>query len=221
MSSFAFAGLGSRLYLQTLNPASAPVPKTISGISRTNPVVVSAAAHGVLDGMLVTLSGVTGMPEISGTYYASNVSAGSLSLVSLDGQPVNASNFGTYVSGGTLTAMSYLPVTEARKLNFADAQTPEIDVTTLASSSKEYLIGLQDAGEFSMEMNYVPFDPAMLEMRQAKSDARVRAMRIDFPDGSTFAFRGFVKAVPFQTDYQSAVTGSATIKMTGVTLWMP
>ncbi len=221
MSSNAFAGLGSRLYIQQLSPASAPATKAISAISKAAPGVVTANVHGLLDGMLVTISGVTGMNDINGTYYVINAATNSFSLMTLDGVPVNTSSFIAYAGGGTVTPIAYLPVPEARSLHFADAASPEIDVTTMVSTSKEYLLGLQDAGEFSFEMNYVPFDAATVELRQAKADALVRALRIDFHDGSTFACRAFVKSVPFQTDYQTAVTGSATLKITGVTLWLP
>ncbi len=225
MSSNAFAGLGSRLYIQQLSPATPPNGKAISGITKATPGVVTAAGHGLLDGMLVTVSGVAGsagsMADINGSYYAVNITANSFSLMTLDGVPVNTSTLAPYTSGGMVTPTAYLPVPEARSLHFADTASAEIDVTTMLSTSKEYLLGLQDAGEFSFEMNYVPFDPATVELRQAKADAQVRGLRIDFHDGSTFACRAFVKTVPFQTDYQTAVTGSATVKITGVTLWLP
>lgn len=228
MSSNAFAGLGSRLYLQQLTPATPPAAKAISAISKANPAVITANGHGLLDGMLVTIAGITGSPgspgsmaDLNGSYYAVNVTTNTFSLVTLDGSPVSSANLTAYTTGGNVTPQAYLPVPEARSLHFADAASAEIDVTTLLSTSKEYLLGLQDAGEFSFEMNYVPFDPATIELRQAKADAQVRGLRIDFHDGSTFACRAFVKTLPFQTDYQTAVTGSATLKITGVTLWMP
>ena len=221
MTTNAFAGLGSKLYLQQISPATTPASRSITGITKANTAVITSAAHGLVDGMQVSISGVVGMVEINGSFMTANVTATTFSLVTLDGAVVNSSNFGAYVSGGSVMPVSYLPITEARNIHFSDAQTPEIDVTTLNSTSKEYLVGLQDAGEFSLEMNYVPFDPAIVEMRAAKLDAKVRAFRIDFPDGSVFAFRGFIRSVPFQTDYQSAMSGSATVKITGATVWMP
>jgi hypothetical protein len=221
MTTNAFAGLGSKLYVQQLTPSIAPTAKTITAITKANPAVVTSAAHGLLDGMVVTIAGVTGMTEINGTYYLTGVTANTFSLLTLDGVQVNSTAFTTYASGGTATSLAYIAVPEARSLNFADAQTPEIDVTTLISTSKEYLLGLQDAGEFSFELNYVPFDASIVEMRLAKADAKLRAFRIDFQDGSSFAFRAFVKAVPYQTDYQSAMSGSCTLKVTGATVWMP
>ena len=221
MTTNAFAGLGSRLYIQQLNPTSAPTARNITAITKANPAVVTSTAHGLTDGQVVTIAGVVGMTEINGTFYVSGSTTNTFNLVTLDGVTVNSSSYTTYTSGGTATPKAYLAVPEARSLNFADAQTPEIDVTTLISTSKEYLLGLQDAGEFSFELNYVPFDAAIVELRIAKADALKRAFKVDFPDGSTFALQGFVKAVPLQTDYQSAVSGSCTIKVTGATVWMP
>ncbi len=224
MSSNAFAGLGSRLFIQQLNPATPPTAKPISAISKAAPGVFTVANHGLADGMLVSITGLataTGIADANGSAYVVNAGLNTFSLLTLDGAPVNTSALTTYGSGASVTPVLYLPVPEARSLHFADAASPEIDVTTMVSTSKEYLLGLQDAGEFSFEMNYVPFDAATVELRQAKADALARALRIDFHDGSTFACRAFVKSVPFQTDYQSAVTGSATLKITGVTVWLP
>ena len=161
------------------------------------------------------------MNDINGTYYAAGVTANTFSLITFEGVTVNSTAYTTYTNGGNVIPKAYLAAPEIRTLNFADAQSPEIDVTTLLSTSKEYLLGLQDAGEFSFEMNYVPFDAAIVEMRLAKADALVRSVIIDFQEGSTFAFRGYIKAVPFQTDYQTAVSGSATLKITGVPIWLP
>lgn len=221
MTTNAFAGLNSRVYIEQRTPLIAPAAKLITAITKANPGVITSTAHGLLDGMIVTIAAVVGMTEINGTYYVASATANTFSLITFDGVDLNTTAFTTYSSGGTATPKAYLAAPETRTINFADAQTPEIDVTTLISTSKEYLLGLQDAGEFSLEMNYVPFDAAIVEMRLAKADALVRSMRIDFQDDSTFAFRGFVKAVPYQTDYQSAVSGSVTFKLTGVTIWMP
>ncbi len=221
MTTNAFAGLGSKLYLQQKTPRVAPTARNITAITKANPGVITSNAHGLMDGQVVTIAAVGGMTEINGTYYVAGATTNTFTLVSLDGVPVNSTSFTTYTSGGTATPLAYLPVSEARTINAADAQTPEIDVTTLLSTSREYLLGLQDAGEFSFEMNYVPFDPAIVELRQAKADALKRAFYIEFPEGSVYAFQGFVKAVPFQTDYQSAMSGSCTLKVTGATVWMP
>ena len=221
MTTNAFTGLGSRITIEQRTPSIAPAAKAITAISKTNPAIITSTAHGLRDGMLVTIAGVGDMTEINGTYYVAGVTANTFILITFEGVTVNSTAFSNYATGGTVTPKAYLAAPEIRTLNFADAQTPEIDVTTLVSTSKEYLLGLQDAGEFSFEMNYVPFDPATVEMRLAKADALVRSFIIDFPNDATFAFRGFVKAVPFQTDYQTAVSGSATIKITGTTIWLP
>ena len=221
MTTNAFAGLGSRITIEQRTPLIAPPTKTITAITKANPAVITSNAHGLRDGMIITIAGVIGMNDINGIYYAAGVTANTFSLITFEGVTVNSTAYTTYTNGGNVIPKAYLAAPEIRTLNFADAQSPEIDVTTLLSTSKEYLLGLQDAGEFSFEMNYVPFDAATVEMRLAKADAQVRSVIIDFQDGSTFAFRGFVKAVPFQTDYQTAVSGSATLKITGVPIWLP
>lgn len=84
--------------------------KTVTAITKAAPPVLSVASHGVPEGWRVALTNILGMtelnaandpaekpPEAADYYTASVVTSGSISL---DG--VDATGFGTYVSGGIL-----------------------------------------------------------------------------------------------------------------------
>ena len=95
---------------------------TITAITKTNPAVVTVAGISptntltLVNGMTVTISRVVGMTQVNtNRYIVGNltiVGGGptyTFSLYDLFGNPVDATAFGTYVSGGIVNQISYPP----------------------------------------------------------------------------------------------------------------
>lgn len=80
---------------------------TITGITKANPAVVTATAHGFATGDTVTISAVVGMTQVNtNRYIITVIDANSFSLSDLFGNPVDSTAFGTYVSGGIANLIS-------------------------------------------------------------------------------------------------------------------
>lgn len=85
-------------------------PKTITGITKANPGVVTSAGHGFSNGDSVLISEVSGMTEVNGfSFTIANVTANTFEL------GVDTSSYGTYISGGyvrkkvsTISGLSHL-----------------------------------------------------------------------------------------------------------------
>lgn len=78
---------------------------TVTGATKTNPVVITAAAHGLVDGDAFSLSDVAGMTQLNGKLYiASAVTTDTIALLDKDGDAVDGTAFTAYASGGTLTS---------------------------------------------------------------------------------------------------------------------
>jgi hypothetical protein len=78
-------------------------PVTITGATKANPVVVTAAAHGFSNGDKVLISGVEGMTNLNGhSYVVANKGPNTFELTAEDGGTgnVDGTAFSTYVSGG-------------------------------------------------------------------------------------------------------------------------
>lgn len=76
-------------------------PKTITGATQANPVVVTAAGHGFSNGNVVEIAGVKGMSELNGNAYTlAGVTAGTFELNDSEGDPIDATGFSAYISGG-------------------------------------------------------------------------------------------------------------------------
>ncbi|MFP4477323.1 MAG: ubiquitin-activating E1 FCCH domain-containing protein [Desulfatibacillaceae bacterium] len=121
---------------------------TITGATRTDPVIVTAASHGFSDGATIEITGVAGMAELNGnTYTVASATADTFELAGTDGTA-----FGAYASGGTAeevrTTLSGLSHLEGKTLAvLADgAVRPRVTVSggsvTLSSPAKKVHAGL-------------------------------------------------------------------------------
>jgi len=75
--------------------------KTITGITKANPAVVTASSHGYSNGNEVIITLVGGMTEINGKRYkVANKTTNTFELQDLDGNNINSTAYTTYTSGG-------------------------------------------------------------------------------------------------------------------------
>lgn len=91
-------------------------PVAISAITKANPAVITATAHGLTTGNTVRFDGIVGMTNLNGNRYTVTVlTANTFTLTDLHGTVVDSTNFSAYVSGGqvrklvsTISGLSYL-----------------------------------------------------------------------------------------------------------------
>lgn len=77
--------------------------QAIGSATAANPVAVSANGHGYANGDEVFISGVVGMTELNGrNFRVANATANSFTLRGLDGVDIDGTNYGAYVSGGSV-----------------------------------------------------------------------------------------------------------------------
>lgn len=89
---------------------------TITAITNANPGVVTVTSvtptnsRTLINGMTVTISGVTGMTGLNtNRFIVAGISGTSFNLYDTFGNPVDTTSLGTYVSGGQLDVISYPP----------------------------------------------------------------------------------------------------------------
>jgi hypothetical protein len=98
-------------------------PKTITGITKANPCVVTSAAHGFSNGDKVLITDVLGMSDVnSNTYLIANVAANTFQLHDLEDNAINSTAFNTYVSGGEVRKL----VSTVSGLNHLEGETVSI-----------------------------------------------------------------------------------------------
>ena len=121
-------------------------------------------------------------------------------------------------------AMTEVFTTIAEVIGFSGPTTAanEIEVTTLASTAKEFIAGLVDNGEVSLEVNAVPKDTQHRQIRADISAGTVRNYLIDFNDkegaettSTTYEFAAFVKEFPLSAAADDKLSGTVTLRITG------
>lgn len=120
------------------------------------------------------------------------------------------------------TGLSYADLAVTIKdPNYQGGQSTEIDVSVLKSKAKEFALGLDDNGTFSMGGHWKMTDPAQKALIAARSDKKSRAMRVTFSDGSKFEFLGLVTQFQWQAQLDNTVSGSFNLRVTGAVKMTP
>ncbi len=102
---------------------------------------------------------------------------------------------------------------------FADGSATDINITTLASTAKEFRQGLQDYGNCSLTMMRDPQDTGQVELESAKAAHATRQCTITLPSGDVATFDAYVKMLDSSGGVDKVLTGSATLKITGAVVW--
>lgn len=154
--------------------------KTITAISNASPAVVTSTAHGYTVGTPVYIAAIVGMTELNGKWYTvTNPLANTFELRGID-----SSGYGTYASGGTAQAGTFVNWCECKGWNESGGASPEIDVTTVCSPTKEYEAGLSDTPTVALDYNYVPKAATQLFLDAAKLAGDTIPMRVVFPSSA-------------------------------------
>ncbi len=135
-------------------------------------------------------------------------------------QAITAQGFKLEIGNGD-SPLTYTEIKEVKSFQGFDGEASEVDVTHLRSTAKEFLMGLQDFGSFSVDVNHLPSDPGQLLARAAKASALVQDFKATFSDNSTAVFQGYVKSNPRSGGVDAAVDGSFAIRITGAVVETP
>jgi predicted secreted protein len=110
---------------------------------------------------------------------------------------------------------------EVTSVSLPNEQVAEVEVTHYESPgrTREYIAGLNDAGELTIEINWVPGSATDTLIAAAKADGKVRTMRITVPGSSTngqmYTFPGFVRGFERTAPFDDKMTATLTIRIAG------
>ena len=135
--------------------------------------------------------------------------------------------FGTrFFMQATAAAANMTKVGEVTSVTPPNEQVAEVEVTHYESPNRtrEFIAGLNDAGDITFEMNWVPGNATDTMIATAKSDGNVRTMRIVTPavaganpanPGQMFTFPGFVRGYERGLPLDDKMTATVTIRVAG------
>jgi hypothetical protein len=98
--------------------------------------------------------------------------------------------------------------------------SPDIDVTDLSSTGKEFLTGLKDEGTVTVNCNFLPTDAGQLAVETARNGGNITSFKATYGSGTgapIYAFDGFVKTFELGVGVDKQISLSFSIKLTGST----
>ncbi len=194
---------------------------TISGLTNANPGVVTATAHGIANGTPVLIESVGGTVQVNNRLFiVANQATNTFELKGVDTSTTQG--YGVYTSGGTAKAQTMTEVGEVRGITSAfDGEATDIDVTHLRSTGKEFLTGLADYGNVSLNL-WLPStsDAGQTRLRNLRETQSIGNFTITLASGQVAAFRGLVKSFALSgLEVDGAVQAACSIKVSSAPAW--
>jgi hypothetical protein len=119
------------------------------------------------------------------------------------------------IDTGTVGAPSLVPVVNVSDISGFDGKATEIDVTTLTSTAKERVLGLQDWGTVTLNTQINLKEPSHAALLAAKKAGTAKPFTVTLSDASTLVFNAFVSTFPLSAKVDSVYTGNIVLTVTG------
>jgi len=115
----------------------------------------------------------------------------------------------------------YTDLAEVTSITPPSSSLDQIDVTHMQSPNRrrEFISGLNDSGECSLDINFVPGNATDLRLFELLNlpigVSRRRNLRISYPNGRTWSFQGELTAYEPSVPVDDKMSATVTFKVTG------
>lgn len=175
---------------------------TLSSITKANPAVATANAHGLANGDVVVLA-IQGMWQLDKRpVRIANVSTNTFELEGLD-----STNFDTFTSGTAQKVTFGTTFSTIGDMSVSGGDFEMIDTTTIHDNTKQSIPGSASPMEVSGNMNWDPSDAGQVALKSASDARAMHCFRVTFSDGTKWFFNGY-------PGYTGTPTGQAQQKVT-------
>lgn len=213
MTSSAISAQGSVFSIGTGSGGA----KTITAVAVGFPTIFTSAAHGFVNGDNVAFNaGFTG---------ANAATLNSLTNLVVTNKTTNTfaidiDTTGLTITAGTATATptTFTQVNNVRDYSGFDGSASEIDRTNLSSTAKEFILGLVDPGQFTLNIDTDNNDAGQAALRAKQQSGALTNFKLVLPgavSNLTYTFTGFVKKFSTAGGVDQKVAGSADIRISG------
>ena len=123
----------------------------------------------------------------------------------------------TIAIGNGASPEVFATINEVKSIDGPGGQTNEIDVTDLNSTAKEFILGLQDEGDITLDMNYLPSDTQHALLRTLRGTGATNNYRITFTDSpaTTWTFAALVKGFSISNAVDNVTGLSVVLRVSG------
>lgn len=180
---------GLKLYMESAIAAA----KTISGITKAAPGVISSTAHGFTNGDVVLLE-IQGMVELNG-YLCKvvNVAADTFQVAGVDGSTgIDTTNFSTFSSGTAKKVTLGTSITGVQEFDFSGGDIKTVDTTSVNDVVDTEIVVGATAQSANMTMQWDPSSAAQQAMLAAFRTRANKGFKCLWPDGAFVLWYGTV-----------------------------
>ena len=214
MPSTAISAQGTTVSIGTTTGSAI----NLSAVALTNPCRVTlASVTGLNKGDVLTLAGIVGTTQLNGNSYVIQYIEPVTKIVTLAG--VDATGFTAYTRGGTATPVQWTKVSNVRSYNGFDGAASEIERTNFDSTAKEFILGLFDPGQFTIEVDQDNSDAGQIALMTAQVTGLLKNFKLLLPNGNSATFTAYVKKFNSQGAVDQAVRRSADLRISGPITW--
>ena len=184
---------------------------TVTGITKANPGVATAVAHGFLNGDYVVLT-ISGMHQLDSRVV--RVANKTNDTFELEG--VDTTLFDTFSSGTAELITFGTTLATATSISASGGDFDFIDVTTIHDNVKKQIPGLANSATFTFENIWDVADAGLVALKSASDSQAKRAVRITFANSQKLVFTGYIGASLIPTgSAQEVVKTSVVVTMFG------
>jgi hypothetical protein len=123
-------------------------------------------------------------------------------------------------ASGTATPVTWTAIGNLKSFSGFDGQASELDRTNLNSLAKEFVLGLVDYGQFSVDFDYDYTDAGQAAILAAQSSGLIKTIKLTLPDTHTATFTAFVKRDPIAGGVDQIVKRTGvTLRISGTITW--
>lgn len=164
--------------------------KTITGITKASPGVVTSTAHGLTAGNIVLLT-INGMFQLNGR--VARVANATTNTFELEG--IDTTAFDTFTSGTCALITLGTSITTATSISASGGDFDFIDTTTIHVNQKSQIPGLPNPATFTMDSIWDVADPGLTACKAASDAQALRVFAFTFgTGGQKMYFAGYVGA---------------------------
>lgn len=200
---------------------------TITNATKSEPIKITSASHGLLTGAKVKISGVEGMTEANGTWFITVISANQFSLDGSSG--VNTyTGGGTWIAGQSTITYTNVPVptedkvvtkqilrnTDGQTTTFyVDIETNNVGVTTFQSTKIDTVLDDEDAvplfddNDNDLAVSFYSRPPSHKSVLCQHKGRMWLAGEVDYKEGAVSVTLGSTTVTGIKTEWSKEMIG--------------
>jgi hypothetical protein len=186
--------------------------KTITGITKASPAVITSTTHGYANGNYVLLS-IQGMSQLDNKV----VRVANQAANTFEAEGIDSTLFDTFSTGTAALITFGTTITSATSMSASGGDFDFIDTTTIHVNVKTQIPGLANPLNYTFDNLWDLADAAQVAMKLASDNQAQRCFRFTFGTGGPImCFSGYVGFTGAPTgNAQDKVTASAVITAFG------